>query len=108
MGYVFIPGWSSGRDTALDITMVCELQVALVRSAATTAGAALTHAYDEKVREVGEQCRRQGIVFLPVAAEAMGGWHPVALDQLGKLGTALARETGQENWIGRLDRKRAR
>ena len=40
--------------------------------------------------------RRQGIVFLPLAAEALGGWHHVAVDQVGKLGTALARQTGQE------------
>ena len=41
-GDIFIPGWSGGRDTALDVTVVCPLQAALVAKAATTAGAALT------------------------------------------------------------------
>ena len=35
-------------------------------------------------------------MFLPLATEALGGWHPVAVDQVVKLGTALARQTGQE------------
>ena len=48
------------------------------------------------MRKAGEACRRQGIVFLPIAAEALGGWHPVAVDQVAKLGSALARQTGQE------------
>ena len=39
---------------------------------------------------------RQSIVFLPLATESLGGWHPVALEQVLKLGSALARQTGQE------------
>ena len=35
-------------------------------------------------------------MFLPLATEALGGWHPVAVDQMGKLCTVLARQTGQE------------
>ena len=95
-GDVFVPCWSGGRDTALDVTVVCPLQVALVAKAAATSGAALSHAHEEKIRKCGEECRRQGIVFLPLAAESLGGWHPVAVAQLGKLGAALARQTGQE------------
>ena len=29
-------------------------------------------------------------------AESLGGWHQVALEQVRKLGSALARHTGQE------------
>ena len=95
-GDVFIPGWSGGRDTALDVTVVCPLQAALVVGAATTPGSALTHAHKEKNKKSEEACRRQGIVFLPLAAEALGGWHPTAVEQVQKLGSALARQTGQE------------
>ena len=31
-----------------------------------------------------------------MAAQSLGGWHKVALEQLRKLGSALARHTGQE------------
>ena len=36
------------------------------------------------------------IAFIPIVAESLGGWHQVALDQFRKLGSALARHTGQE------------
>ena len=48
------------------------------------------------MRVTAELCDQQGITFIPVVAESMGGWHKVALEQLRKLGSALARHTGQE------------
>ena len=57
---------------------------------------ALIYAYNNKMRVTAELCDQQGITFIPVVAESMGGWHKVALEQLRKLGSALARHTGQE------------
>ena len=48
------------------------------------------------MRQAGEECRRQGIVFTPLALESLGGWHEVAVQELKMLGSALARQTGQE------------
>ena len=93
---VFIPHWAGGRDAALDVTVVNPLQVATLAGAATTPGHALTFAYKRKVRGAEEDCRRQGIAFLPLAAESFGGWHSVAEHEVKKLGAALARNTGQE------------
>ena len=45
---------------------------------------------------VGEECGRQGMVFIPLAIESMGGFHEVAVKEVRKLGSALARQTGQE------------
>ena len=44
----------------------------------------------------GEECGRQAIVFIPLAMESLGGWHEVAAREVRKLGSALARQTGQE------------
>ena len=33
-------------------------------------------AYDRKVRDAGELCRREGIAFIPVVAESLGGVPP--------------------------------
>ena len=93
---VLIPNWAGGRDAALDVTVVNPLQVATVAGAATTPGHGLTFAYERKVRGAEEDCRRQGIAFLPMAAESFGGWHRVAEGEVKKLGAALARNTGQE------------
>ena len=48
------------------------------------------------MRGAADQCDQQGIAFIPVVAESLGGWHKVGLEQLRKLGSALARHTGQE------------
>ena len=93
---VLIPHWAGGRDAALDVTVVNPLQVATLAGAATTPGHGLSFAYNRKVRGAQEDCRRQGIAFLPMAAESFGGWHSVAEQEVRKLGTALARHTRQE------------
>ena len=47
------------------------------------------------MRGAEEDCRRQGIAFIPLVAESMGGWHVSAEREIKKLGSALARHTGQ-------------
>ena len=66
-----------------------------VAGAAATPGFALNFAYDRKMAAAAEECRQQGIVFLPLAAESLGGWHQTAEREVKKLGSALARHTGQ-------------
>ena len=77
------------------MTVTHPLQDATRAGAATTAGFALNKAYDRKVAAVGELCQQQGIAFIPIVAESLGGWHPTAVEQFRKLGSALARQTGQ-------------
>ena len=87
---------TEGRDVALDVTVTNSLQAATVTRAATTPGHAANEAHERKIRETVEECRQQGIVFVPLAAESLGGWHPVAVMELKRLASALARQTGQE------------
>ena len=76
--------------------MVNSLQEAMVEDSATRPGSALDKAYDRKMRGAAEDCLAQGIVFLPLAAEALGGWHEMAVNKVKKLASAVARQTGQE------------
>ena len=41
-------------------------------------------------------CQRQGIKFIPLAMESLGGWHELAVGEIRKLAAALARQSGQE------------
>ena len=93
---LLIPGWCGGRDAALDVTVIHPLQAATRAGAATTPGYALTFAYDRKVRGAGELCRREGIAFIPVVAESLGGLHPTAVEQLRRLARGVAMKTGEE------------
>ena len=93
---VLLPNWAQGKDAALDVTVVTPLQQETMAQAATTPGHALTFAYERKIRGAEEACRRQGIAFIPLAAESFGGWHGVGEREMRKLGAALARHTGQD------------
>ena len=75
---VLIPHWTGGQDTALDVTVTSSLQTATVERESTGPGYALTLAHDRKLRGAQEDCRRQGLTFVPLAVEALGGWHPSA------------------------------
>ena len=83
------------------MTVVHPLQSALVARAATGPGSALQYAHNEKIRKFGEACRRQGIVFVPLALESLGGWSTEAEDQVRKLASALARQTGEEEAVAK-------
>ena len=95
---MLIPGLASGKDGAIDVTVINPLQDSVVNEAAATPGHALSvaHAYQRKLDKSWETCHRQGIAFLPLAVESLGAWHPNAIAEVKKLGSALARHTGEE------------
>ena len=93
---VFLPNWSGGRDTALDVTVVNPLRADFIEKEADTPGFALSQAYNRKMRQVGEACEREGIVFIPLPIETFGGWSEGAVTQIKRLGTALAGRSGRD------------
>ena len=82
---VLIPHWTGGRTTALDVTVINP-----VRQAATTPGHALTTAYNRKMDQSGDACRKEGMVFIPLPMETLGGWHEQTVLQVKKLAYAQA------------------
>ena len=93
---VFIPRWAGALDAALDVTVINPLQEAQVQGAAASPGHALEAAQKRKLDKSWEACHRQGIEFIPIAVESLGAWHKSAIVQIGKLGSALARQNGEE------------
>ena len=96
---VFLPHWAQGKYAALDVTVVNPLQVAMVNEAAAVPGHALQAAHRRKLDKAWEPCNRQGIVFLPLAVESLGAWHPLAVKELKKLASAKARHTGDDESV---------
>ena len=43
-----------------------------------------------------EACEREGITFIPLPVETLGGWQKKAVEQLRKLAKAQAGSTGEE------------
>ena len=66
------------------------------QAAATNPGHAFNEAHKRKLDKSWEPCHRQGITFLPLAVESLGAWHPSAVAEVKRLGSALARHTGEE------------
>ena len=44
-------------------------------------------------------CNQQDISFIPLAVESLGAWHMSAVSEVKKLGSALARHTGEEEKV---------
>jgi hypothetical protein len=88
--------WTRGKDTAIDITVVNALQAAHVQQVAENGSKAVESAHNDKVRKYQERCSQEGIEFVAMAVDTFGGWHPVALKTLTKLGRQLARVSGRE------------
>ena len=80
----------------MDVTVINPLQYATVKEAAVKPGHALDFRYGKKMDGAAEACRREGIVFLPLVVESLGGWHKVAEREVKQLAAAKARQGGQE------------
>ena len=78
------------------MTVINPLQTQVVRQAATKAGHAMESAYGRKMTQAGKAFRREGIVFVPMPWETLGGWHTEAVAQVKKLVSAQASQTGEE------------
>ena len=83
-----------GLHAALDVSVINSLQAQTVDRAATEPGYALALRHRQKWAKYGEACLAEGIRFVPVIVESLGGWHEEAVRILKKLGLALARATG--------------
>ena len=91
---LFLPNWTGGQDTALDVTVVNPLQISMIQQAARTPGYALSKSFDRKVAKHGELCQRAGVVFVPLPLETLGGWHETTVKEVKKIASALSRQTG--------------
>ena len=74
---LYIPAWTGGKDTALDITVVNPLQVAMVQQAAVTPGHALVKAH-ERLPSIG---RPVGGRASPLSQSRLKHWEAGGLSQ---------------------------
>ena len=62
--------------------------------AAEEPGHALSYAHQRKMRQSHDDCNREGISFIPLPVETLGGWHSQAVEHITR---QLARHTGRED-----------
>ena len=73
---VFIRGWSSGKSTCLDFTATNSLQAATLEGCAEDGAFAVDRAVATKLRKYADRCEAEGLVYIPLAINTFGGWHP--------------------------------
>ena len=93
---VLVPHWGpSGKDLAVDVTIINPLRLDLAAWSASEPGVGLLTAFNTKYRKYGESCEREGLCFCPFVLDTFGAWHERAVGETNKLEQALARATGQ-------------
>ena len=80
----------------MDITVTNPLQDGTVAEAVVTPGYPLDFRYKMKMSGAAAACQIEGIKFIPLVVETLGGWHSVAEKEVKKLASAKARHGGQE------------
>mmetsp|Transcript_2547 Transcript_2547/g.5878 ORF Transcript_2547/g.5878 Transcript_2547/m.5878 type:complete len:633 (+) Transcript_2547:396-2294(+) len=88
------PGWTTGRPTAFDVTVVSPTAPSNVTNAAKEQGATAAAAETLKNRKYDEVCRQAGVQFWPMAIETFGTAGPQAEKLVSLLGGRLASRLG--------------
>ena len=70
-GDVYLLSWKSGQSAALDITVTSSLNI--ISHAAEKSGYAIEAAEDRKYAQYEKSCAQQGILFVLLAIEVLGG-----------------------------------
>ena len=93
---IYLPSWSGGLDTALDITVIDPLQQTLMDRSAAKPCHALQVAFDRKMSRHGEDCKTAGIAFMTLPLDTLGAWGESTVREVKRMGSSLARHTGGE------------
>ena len=93
---VFIPQWTNGKGTCLDITVTNPLQDATIAQCAEAGDYVVNKAFNDKVKKFEALCTSKGLAFFPLAVNTFGSWHKQSLAVISKLGTQQARHLDKE------------
>eukprot|EP00438_Fugacium_kawagutii_P021855 Skav233024 [mRNA] locus=scaffold909:522290:526210:+ [translate_table: standard] len=95
---VWLPSWGLHGPVAFDFAVTSGLRSGLLPGTVNNGGHAAVM-YEERKRifqRTEAQCRAQGLQFLPLILEGIGGgWGPSAMPVLRKLGGLLAAKSGE-------------
>ena len=85
---ILLQNWR-GRQTAFDVAVTSPLSRSALPQSFKTAGAALASMKANKTNKHTRACQANGIAFVPLVVETLGGWETDALSHL----RAIAKQT---------------
>ena len=83
-GDIYIPHWRN-RPHAFDVAVTSPLCSSNLQRASVSTGAALEKMKQNKITKHFQSCRHQGITFVPLVVETLGGWDSEASFHLQKI-----------------------
>jgi hypothetical protein len=92
---VSVAAWEHGQSAAFDVTVVSPFIQTVLSQAAQQRGHAASKAEQHKDAKSLELCAAQGILFVPLAVEVLGGWGQIALNTFKRLARMLSERTGR-------------
>ena len=92
-----LPHYTMGRDTLYDVTVINAMRQDLLNRAAEQPKYAVCQAFATKWGKYGNKCESEGLCFILLAVDSMGAWHDRAVAEIKKLGSMLARASGEED-----------
>ena len=93
-GDVFIPNWR-GRQHAFDVAVTSPLCASNVQQAAARTGSALEKMKASKIAKHHRSCRQNGISFMPLVVETLGGWDSEASFHLSKIAEMTSQRSSE-------------
>ena len=99
---IWVPRWIEGGPAAWDFAVTSGLQATMLHESARDAAhaTALYEKFKQSDRDTADQCRRQGLSFIPLVVEAHGGgWGPAAKKVWKSLARATAARLGQDDSV---------
>ena len=79
LGDIVLLDYKRNKDLYLDITVVNSLCPTYLNAAAVSSGGAMAKRKQEKLIKYREVVEREGLAFLPLVVEILGGWDKQAL-----------------------------
>ena len=93
-GDVYIPHWR-GRPHASDVAVTSPLRASNLQQVSNSSGAALEKMKKAKIGKHFQSCRQQGITFMPLVVETLGGWDSEASFHLSKIAEMTAHRSSK-------------
>ena len=81
VGDIFLQNWR-GRQTAFDVAVTSPLGQSILPRSSKSSGAALEAMKSHKFSKHHRPCQANGVVFIPLVVETLGGWDSDAVFHL--------------------------
>ena len=100
-GDIFLPNWR-GKQTAFDVAVTSPLSKTALPHSHKTPGAALSMMKSHKLSKHSRPCQVNGVAFIPLVVETLGGWDNDAIFHLRAIAKQSAsRSPSQAEFVSR-------